>query len=106
MSAQYQKVVDTVDKYLKSPGPVNDYASKIEKLTGVKRIYIAQGLIFGLRLILLFLGANFISGFRRLWTLFTVHDFWLLCPASLQHCRFCLPCLQVVSFWFLGFVWT
>lgn len=44
MSAKYQQVVDQVDKYLKSPGPVNDYASKIEKLTGVKRIYIAQGL--------------------------------------------------------------
>ncbi|KAH9392572.1 Receptor expression-enhancing protein 5 [Tyrophagus putrescentiae] len=47
MSAKYQQVVDGVDKYLKTPGPVNDYATKIESLTGVKRIYIAQG-VFGL----------------------------------------------------------
>lgn len=47
MSAKYQQIVDGVDKYLKKPGPVNDYASKIESMTGVKRIYIAQG-VFGL----------------------------------------------------------
>lgn len=44
MSAQYQKAIDNVEKYLHQPGKLNDYGQKIENLTGVKRIYVAQGI--------------------------------------------------------------
>lgn len=44
MSAQYQKAIDNVEKFLHQPGKINDYGQKIENLTGVKRIYVAQGI--------------------------------------------------------------
>ena len=47
MAQQYQKVLDNVDKFLHQPGKVSEIGEKIEKLTGIKRIYVAQG-FFGL----------------------------------------------------------
>jgi len=45
MSQFYQQFVANLDKWLHSSGRVSDIADKIEKTTGVKRVYIAQGLM-------------------------------------------------------------
>ena len=44
MSQYYKQFVATLDKWLHSPGRVSDLADKIEKTTGVKRVYIGQGM--------------------------------------------------------------
>jgi len=45
MSAFYHQFVDNLDKLLHSKGRVGDISTKIEKTTGVKRTYVAQGLL-------------------------------------------------------------
>ncbi len=44
MSQIYKQFNDYLDKMLHEKGRIADLSEKIEKTTGVKRIYIAQGL--------------------------------------------------------------
>ena len=44
MTQFYQQFVENLDKWLHSSGRISDIADKIERSTGVKRVYIAQGL--------------------------------------------------------------
>jgi len=45
MSQYYHQFVHTLDQWLHSPGRVGDVTDKVEKTTGVKRVYIAQGVL-------------------------------------------------------------
>jgi len=54
MSQIYKQFIDSLDKMLHSSGRVADLAEKIEKATGVKRIYIAQGILGLLSIYMIF----------------------------------------------------
>lgn len=43
MSTTYRKIINNVDQALHQPGMISDLALKLEKCTGVRRIYMAQG---------------------------------------------------------------
>ena len=45
MAEMYQKFIAKADKALHQPGKLKDIADKVESLTGVKRIYIFQGVL-------------------------------------------------------------
>lgn len=61
MAQYYTEAVQKVDTFLHQPGPVNDYSKKLEALTGVKRIYVAQGMY--LSIIACFF-SNFLKSFQ------------------------------------------
>ena len=46
MSQAYQRAVNDLDRALHQPGYLKDLGDKIEQMTGVKRIYVAQGCHF------------------------------------------------------------
>lgn len=45
MSKIYKQFIDNLEKCLNSSGRIGEIGDKIEKTTGVKRIYVAQGLL-------------------------------------------------------------
>jgi len=45
MSQIYKQYTDYLDKILHQSGRVSDICEKVEKVTGVKRIYVAQGIL-------------------------------------------------------------